>query len=104
MRILLHADGGAAELAEPDDFTAFAIVVDGAPDPERLAVAAAPVGRAEGTTHVFVEPFALVTLAGERGHDAAWLASLRDMVAYADQHGWVDTRGAVRAHVEWRTP
>jgi hypothetical protein len=104
MRILLDAHGERATLQDPDDFRAFSVVAAGPADAGRLATAAAPVGRADGTTHVFVEPFALVALAGERGHDAGWLSSLSDMTAYAHERGWVDDRGAVRAHVDWTAP
>jgi hypothetical protein len=103
MRILLDGPGGAApRLEDADDFTSFSISAIGAPDAQRLSTAAAALGRAEGETHVFVEPFALVSLAGDRGRDPRWLERLSKMVAYAREHGWVDEREAMRAHVEWR--
>jgi hypothetical protein len=101
MRIVLDGAGGAL-LEEPDDFTAFSVSAPGPRDARRLMSAAAPLGRADGTTHVFVEPFALVHLAAERGRDQRWLDGLGKMVAYARDHGWVDEREAIRAHVDWR--
>jgi hypothetical protein len=41
----------------------------------------------------------ITDLAG-RAEDGAWQERLADMVAYASSRGWVDGRGAVRAHVE----
>jgi hypothetical protein len=100
MRIVLGSD--ALRLEEPDDFTAFSVSAPGPPDAAALRAAAAPLGRAEGTSHVFVEPFALVRLAAGRGRDPRWLEGLSRMVAYARDHGWVDEREAIRAHVDWR--
>jgi hypothetical protein len=70
-------------LREPDDFTAFDVVVV---EPE----------------HVWIEVDALRSLAGARADDPAWGEGLRAMVAYADRHGWVREDGAIRAHVEVR--
>lgn len=72
----------ATTLLEPDDFGGFKVVVRGADD-------------------AFVSPEALRALAGERGADAAWLARLDGMLAYAATKGWVrEEDGAIRAHVE----
>jgi hypothetical protein len=100
MRIVLG--DGAPRLEEPDDFTAFSVSAPGPKDARRLMSAAAPLGRADGTGHVFIEPFALVRLAADRGRDQHWLDGLSKMVAYARAHGWVDEREAIRAHVDWR--
>jgi hypothetical protein len=102
VRILLDMGGGPATLADPDDFTAFAAVATGPAEAERLAVAAAPVGRAVGDSHVFVAIAALRTMHGARPSDAAWAEALDGMLAYAASKGWTDEAGAVRAHVEWR--
>jgi hypothetical protein len=70
-------------LQEPDDFTAFDVVVV---EPE----------------HAWIAFDALRALAGARAADPAWSEGLRAMVAYADRHGWVREDGAIRAHVEVR--
>ena len=87
-------------LEEPDDFKAFKVV---APDRDRLAETVASFGRPadEDEEHVFVRVEALKALAGDRGEDPEWAASLERMLAYASEHGWLDEHGAVRAHVEW---
>ena len=70
----------AVEVREPDDFTAFKVVV-------------------EVPEHAWVAPDVLTALAG-RGDDDAWRQNLAGMLAYAASKGWCDDAGRVRAHVE----
>jgi hypothetical protein len=100
MQIILGP--GDPELVEPDDFKDFRVVAHGAPDATSLTASAAWIGRAEGAEHVFVTVPALCRMAGGRATDSGWRANLERMLDFAQQHGWVDARGAVRAHVEWR--
>jgi hypothetical protein len=94
MRITLSPDMPPA-LAEPGDFQAFSVTaVRGA--------SLAEAGRAEGDTHVFVDPAVLRALPGARPDDAEWSASLDAMLAYAASKGWTDDAGHVRAHVAWQ--
>ena len=73
----------AVEVREPDDFTAFKVVV-------------------EVPEHAWVAPDVLTALAG-RGDDDAWRQNLAGMLAYAASKGWCDDAGRVRAHVEVTT-
>jgi hypothetical protein len=75
----LRADLNVTELHEPDDFGAFKVV--------------APA-------HVWISPEEIERLAGERAQDPSWRQGFERMLAYAREHGWVDERGFVRAHVE----
>ena len=68
------------ELCEPEDFTAFKVVV----------VTAA---------HSWVDPSDLAELAGRSG-DAEWQQKLTGMIGYAQSKGWIDEAGRIRAHVE----
>jgi hypothetical protein len=89
-----------ARLVDPDDFSAFAVViVDDAPSTaDRLA----PAGIARLDEHAWVRLDALRELAGEAA-SPAWEASLASMLEFARPHGWVDDElGAVRGHVERR--
>ena len=70
----------ATVLEDPDDFTAFKIVVREA-------------------EHARVPVEALERLAGDRAGDPEWRRGLGKMLEYAAQHGWHDDSG-VRAHVE----
>lgn len=99
----LSVDPAALALVDPDVFDAFAIAVEGDDDeqaPQRLADALERIGRRHDAGHVFVDVEALKGLAGERGHDATWLAQLDRMRDYARSKGWVDEAGGIRAHVE----
>ncbi len=69
-------------LLDPDDFSAFKVLLRGADD-------------------AFVAPDALRALAGDRATDPAWNQGLEAMLAYAKGKGWVrDADGAIQAHVE----
>ncbi len=70
----------AVAVREPDDFTAFKVVV-------------------EVPEHAWIVPDVLTALAG-RGDDDAWRQNLAGMLAYAASKGWCDDAGRVRAHVE----
>jgi hypothetical protein len=71
-------------LREPDDFTAFDVVV-------------------VEVEHAWVGVEVVRSLAGPaRAGDPAWSEVLQAMVAYAEGHGWVREDGAMRAHVEVR--
>ena len=72
----------AIELREPDDFTAFKILVK-------------PVDEAGVPLAV------LRALAGKRAEDAEWQGNLERMLTYAAERGWIQDDGAIRAHVEW---
>ena len=68
------------EVVEPEDFTAFKVVV----------VTAA---------HSWVDPADLTALAG-RADDPDWQQKLAGMISYADSKVWLDERGRIRAHVD----
>ncbi|KAB7756373.1 hypothetical protein [Mycolicibacterium mucogenicum] len=70
----------AVEVREPDDFTAFKVVI-------------------EVPEHAWIAPDGLTELAG-RGDDDEWRQNLAGMLAYAAGKGWCDEAGRVRAHVE----
>lgn len=72
----------AIELREPDDFTAFKILVK-------------PIDESG------VLPAVLRALAGKRAEDAEWQGNFERMLASAAEHGWIQEDGAIRAHVEW---
>ena len=94
MRIILSPTTEPT-LAEPDDFKAFSVTAAPGAALDRL-------GRADGDTHVFVDPAVLRALPGARPDDAEWSASLDAMLAYAASKGWTDDAGHVRAHVAWQ--
>lgn len=83
MLVKIHADRvpPRAELLDADDFASFKVVV--------------VVGE-----HIHVPVAELERLAGAKAEEASWRAGLEGMLRYADEHGWLDASGAVRAHVE----
>ena len=94
----LRAAPAAVLLVEPEDFGAFKIMARGSA--AKLASAVGRFGRVTDDGHVLVDVAALRVLAGERGRDREWLASLDAMVEYARSRGWTDG-GAIRGHVQW---
>lgn len=70
------------DVVEPDDFTAFKVVV-------------------VTPSHSWVDPGELAALTG-RTDDPEWQQKLTGMVAYARSKGWLDEQGRIRAHVEIR--
>jgi hypothetical protein len=97
----LRAAPATVRLIAPDDFGAFKVVARGpASGGERLAGAVGRFGRMSGDGHVFVDVAALRALAGERGRQRDWLASLDAMLEHARGHGWTDQTGAIRGHIE----
>lgn len=102
MYILLGRDDAAElELCDADNFREFKVAADGDRDVKRLAAAITPIGRMDGEDHVWLAPGGVAALPGAPS-DPGWEKSFAGMVEYARDHGWVDERGAVRAHVEWR--
>jgi hypothetical protein len=95
----LRAAPATVRLVEPEDFGAFKIAARG-PATE-LGSAVERFGRLTGDGHVLVDVTALRALAGERGRDRDWLASLDAMVDHARTRGWTDGGGAIRGHVQW---
>jgi hypothetical protein len=67
-------------LTEPEDFSAFSVVVVAPP-------------------HAWVDPAALAELGGRSG-DAAWADKLAGMISFAGSQGWLDAAGRIRAHVD----
>jgi hypothetical protein len=98
----LHAAPATVRLVEPDDFGAFMIIAR-SPEMhrERLEPAVERLGRMTADGHVVVDVTAVKALAGELATQSGWLASLDGMLAYAGAHGWLDDKGAIRAHVKW---
>jgi hypothetical protein len=97
-----RGDAAELELCDADNFREFKVAADGDRNDDRLAAAITPIGRMDGEDHIWLDPDGVAALPGARPSDPAWEKSFEGMVEYARGHGWVDERGAVRAHVEWR--
>ena len=101
MYITLDPRTGEHRLCEPDDFTAFSVVVPSAADlPLPADAVPRELGRpgSEGT-HVFVLRDAVLELADAEHRSRAWHEQFRAMFAYAGKAGWVSPDGrAIRAH------
>jgi hypothetical protein len=89
------SSAGAATLEESDNFKAFKVVSEVAP--EHAAAALGGAGKIDGE-HAWIEP---AWLRQSGPDDAAWRAGLEKMLEYAGKSGWVNGAGAVRAHIEW---
>src|ERR1700712_2425075 len=89
-------------LEDRDNFRAFKLVIEGAP--ENLAAARVALA---GVVELIDEKISWVSEAALRNWggvaaDAAWQQSLSAMIEKARPHGWIDEqRQAIRAHVEW---
>lgn len=97
---------GSVTVSNPDDFTAFAIIVEHETDAAAFSSAATSIGSpTPDGHHLYVAPDRLESLVNEqRGPDPAWKSGFHRMVAYAAAHGWVDHRGWIRAHIEPSAP
>ncbi|MGW0162074.1 hypothetical protein ACWDUN_22455 [Mycobacterium sp. NPDC003323] len=84
LRIDTRVTPPAVEVVEPEDFSAFKVVV--------LTAA-----------HSWVDPADLTELAG-RTDDPEWRRQLTGMLSYAESKGWLDEQGRIRGHVEVQTP
>jgi hypothetical protein len=89
-----------ARLLNPDDLSAFAVVLEGSQDPGPEALAAG--GILGFGDHAWVRTDALRRLAGPAA-TPQWEERFATMLEYARTRGWVDDElGAVRGHVERR--
>lgn len=84
LRVDTRATPPLVEVVEPDDFSAFKVVI-------------------VTSSHSWVEPNELAALAG-RADDPDWQRQLAGMMSYAQSKGWLDEQGRIRAHVETREP
>lgn len=87
-------------LDQPDDCGAFHLEARGV---DAAGVATALAGPGAGTVtgeDAFIEPTVIERLAaGKVGAD--WAERFAGMLAYAAKKGWLDSNGAVQAHIEW---
>jgi hypothetical protein len=91
----------APRIVDPDDFESFKVVVSGRTDDPLLTMTQiGRLGRLTAGGDVFVERAVLASLPGSRGDDPEWNDGVERMSAYAARNGWIDERGAIRAHVE----
>jgi len=98
VEIDLSAESARARLAEPDDFTAFKVVLrDSGPS---VAERVEAIGVARLDEHAWVRVDALRELAGASA-TPEWEESLASMLEFARSRGWVDDElDSIRAHVE----
>ncbi|MFZ0250961.1 MAG: hypothetical protein WAL61_13525 [Acidimicrobiales bacterium] len=99
MLIVIDLSSAAVSLRRPDEFTRFAVAVEGEGD-LALVVRQSGLGRlANDGEHVVVDPAGLRALAGPAA-DEAWDEGFAGMCAYAAGKGWVEPDGGVLAHIE----
>jgi len=89
-------------LEDRDNFRAFKLVVEGRRedlDPVRRALAGTAELPDADTAWVLEKALRQWP---EVSQDTEWQAALTGMIDKARPHGWIDeTRGAIKAHVEW---
>ena len=97
--IVIDLSGATASLRRPDEFTRFAVALEGEGDLAR-ALQRSGLGRLHPDgAHVAVDPVALRALAGPAA-DEGWDEGFAGMCAYAAGKGWVESDGGVLAHIE----
>ncbi len=87
-------------LEDPDNLREFKVVAETAKDSlEHVgqALTAAGAGVIDATHAWISEQW----LRAQNG-DAAWQDGLGKVVDYAKSKGWVDDKGHIRAHIEWK--
>ena len=99
--IVMDLSEARVHLRDPDDFTRFSVVGEGAGDLEAL-VDQSGLGRLRPDgEHVVVDPVSLRALAGPAA-TPQWDEGFSGMCAYAAGKGWVEADGGVVAHIERR--
>ena len=96
MRVHL-SNCGSISLMDAHNFRALDVLIEPQPEPQ-LAQALTRIGTRDGDSHVWLFPQVLRFLAGQAA-DSAWDTGFAAMLAYAQQHGWVNGQGQVRAHI-----
>lgn len=97
MIITVDTNTDSVALEDAENFGAFSVTASGPED--RFEDTAAQIGRYDGE-HLFITPDALRKLAGPLAQDEEWNGKLDGMISYADKHGWLDTDGAIQAHID----
>jgi len=49
--------------------------------------------------HTWVDPNSIKKLAGDLAQESEWQRNFEDMLEYASNKDWVNSEGAVRAHI-----
>lgn len=88
---------GAVSLLDPFDFKRLDVLVDNQPE-DCLDAAIARIGSRDGDDHVFIAPSVMRFLSGHAG-DQRWESGFSEMLFFAEQAGWVDAEGNVKAHI-----
>lgn len=96
MRIHLST-AGAVRLSNVSDFGRLDVWVEPQPS-DMLERAIRRLGSRQGTQHIWVSPSVLRFLSGCAG-DPEWEGGFARMIAYAQQHGWVNAHGELRVHM-----
>ena len=102
MIIRVVAANGSIELAEPQNFKAFSISVEGQGDgPTDVADLLKGFAVDADQEHAWVSERALREWSA-LAHESWWQEGLAKMIASVDKFGWVDrSRGAIRAHIDY---
>lgn len=98
--MLIRIDGkGGVSLEDPEDFTRFSILA--APGIS-VADALNSIALVEGH-YAWVAPDAVRRLA-PKSNQRDWDKNFKGMLDYAERKGWMNSDGAVRAHIEKDMP
>lgn len=97
MWIEIDQNDPVPQLMDPLTFTAFSVRSDAGPAVIDESLRCAGLGVVVAN-HAFIEPDALRRLAPRSARN--WLSDLEAMIEFADQHGWTDEQGRLRAHIE----
>jgi hypothetical protein len=96
--VVIVVRDGHVVLEQPDDMTAFKVVIHGG-DPTALA----GVGRMAGRDNAWIHFDAVRRLASGNG-SATWEQDFSGMIDFARKRGWIDDeRQEIQAHVEWES-
>ncbi|MFI0473601.1 flavin reductase family protein [Halomonas sp. HMF6819] len=88
---------GAVTLLEPNNFRQLDVLIDPQPE-EQLHQAVARIGTWGEDDHIWLSP-SVMRFMSDHGGEPAWEAGFAKMLAYADEHDWVNAEGNVRAHL-----
>lgn len=99
MRIFISGPYQGVSLAEANDFKRFSVVIDQRLREHGPQVIDRVAARLEDS-HAWISPSTIRSLTPLASSEK-WESDFSAMVQFADQHGWTDPQGNIRAHIEY---
>jgi predicted transcriptional regulator len=101
MIIRIMAPSGTLEIADPENFRAFSVRIEGTMDPAVQAEFLGRVAVSSDREHAWISETALREWPSLKA-EGWWQDSLSNMIAAVQKFGWIDQANrSIRAHIEY---